>query len=320
MFDVFDSGSDHGQVYRALVVAPRSGVAELQRRTSLPTERVHRALELLRQLDAVVVVDPDTWDARRPDLVVAALLRGIDESRTRMRDAESPLTEAFRYARFETVGDVDIEVLRGPDIFDRFRRIQQSARRHVWSVDRPPYYWDEAEIVRQENIQSEQMATGIEYRTIYQESEGDSPIRNAGMARTVAAGESARVLARPALKMTIVDSEVALLPLDPPPGAEGVLATLLVHHSALLNVLCKVFESLWSFAVPVNLDTLNHEISPREREILTLMAAGAGDDAIARRLGVSRRTIVRHIGRLLEHLGATTRFQAGAQAARRGWL
>ena len=50
------------------------------------------------------------------------------------------------------------------------------------------------------------------------------------------------------------------------------------------------------------------------------MASGATDDAISRRLGLSRRTVVRRAARLLERLGASTRFQAGVQAAHRGWL
>jgi DNA-binding NarL/FixJ family response regulator len=50
------------------------------------------------------------------------------------------------------------------------------------------------------------------------------------------------------------------------------------------------------------------------------MAAGATDEVIARRLAISRRSVVRRTGLLMERLGATTRFQAGVQAARRGWL
>ncbi|MFF5212658.1 hypothetical protein [Streptosporangium sp. NPDC000396] len=50
------------------------------------------------------------------------------------------------------------------------------------------------------------------------------------------------------------------------------------------------------------------------------MASGATDEAIARRLGLGRRTVVRRVSALQRTLGATTRFQAGVQAARRGWL
>jgi DNA-binding NarL/FixJ family response regulator len=44
------------------------------------------------------------------------------------------------------------------------------------------------------------------------------------------------------------------------------------------------------------------------------------DQAIARQLGASRRTAARRTERFLEILDASSRFQAGAQAARRGWI
>jgi DNA-binding NarL/FixJ family response regulator len=61
-------------------------------------------------------------------------------------------------------------------------------------------------------------------------------------------------------------------------------------------------------------------LSEQDRKIITLMAAGVTDDAIARRLRLSRRTVSRRIATLLDRLGATTRFQAGVQAAHRDWL
>ena len=54
--------------------------------------------------------------------------------------------------------------------------------------------------------------------------------------------------------------------------------------------------------------------------ILSLLAAGATDATIAARVGVSQRTVERKVRLLLDRLDATTRFQAGLQAARRGWL
>ena len=42
--------------------------------------------------------------------------------------------------------------------------------------------------------------------------------------------------------------------------------------------------------------------------------------AIARAKGWSARTTQRRVQRLMSSLGATTRFQASLEAARRGWL
>lgn len=57
-----------------------------------------------------------------------------------------------------------------------------------------------------------------------------------------------------------------------------------------------------------------------ERALLGLLASGLKDEAIARQLGVHVHTARRRITALLARLGAGTRFQAGVQAGRRGWL
>jgi DNA-binding NarL/FixJ family response regulator len=48
-----------------------------------------------------------------------------------------------------------------------------------------------------------------------------------------------------------------------------------------------------------------------EDTIITLLAAGVKDEAIARQLGVSPHTVRRRIAALCKRLGVTTRFQAG---------
>jgi DNA-binding NarL/FixJ family response regulator len=57
-----------------------------------------------------------------------------------------------------------------------------------------------------------------------------------------------------------------------------------------------------------------------ERNLLQRMADGSTDESIARRLGISDRQVRRRIARLLQRLGVSSRFAAGAEAVRRGWL
>ncbi len=52
-----------------------------------------------------------------------------------------------------------------------------------------------------------------------------------------------------------------------------------------------------------------------KRSIVRLMAEGYKDEIVARRLGMSVRTCRRHIAEIMEELEATSRFQAGANAA-----
>jgi len=59
-------------------------------------------------------------------------------------------------------------------------------------------------------------------------------------------------------------------------------------------------------------------VTPREREVLALLAEGASNKTIARRLGISVHTAKYHVGSLLDKLDATGRTDAVAHAARIG--
>ncbi|MFC7381823.1 TrmB family transcriptional regulator [Sphaerisporangium rhizosphaerae] len=60
------------------------------------------------------------------------------------------------------------------------------------------------------------------------------------------------------------------------------------------------------------------ELGLADRRLLALLSAGLKDDAIARQLGTSPRSLRRRLRHLFDELDAETRFQAGAQAGRRG--
>ena len=59
-------------------------------------------------------------------------------------------------------------------------------------------------------------------------------------------------------------------------------------------------------------------LTPRELEVLALLAEGASNKVIARRLGISVHTAKFHVASLLDKLDAVGRTDAVAQAARRG--
>jgi DNA-binding CsgD family transcriptional regulator len=59
-------------------------------------------------------------------------------------------------------------------------------------------------------------------------------------------------------------------------------------------------------------------LTPRELEVLTLLAEGMSNKVIARRLGISVHTAKFHVGALIDKLDAVGRTDAVAQAARRG--
>jgi DNA-binding NarL/FixJ family response regulator len=73
--------------------------------------------------------------------------------------------------------------------------------------------------------------------------------------------------------------------------------------------------------IPTQQDTSDIEpLTPREREVLKLVAEGLPNKTIARELGISEHTAKFHVGSLLAKLGASSRTEAVTIATRRGLL
>jgi DNA-binding CsgD family transcriptional regulator len=62
------------------------------------------------------------------------------------------------------------------------------------------------------------------------------------------------------------------------------------------------------------------DLTKREAEVLTLIAAGLSDREIADRLVLSPHTVHRHVANVRTKLGLPTRAAAVAEAAKRGLL
>lgn len=61
-----------------------------------------------------------------------------------------------------------------------------------------------------------------------------------------------------------------------------------------------------------------HELSPREREVLALVAQGLPNKTIARRLGISEKTVKTHLTSVFTTLGVSDRTSAALWAQRNG--
>ena len=67
-----------------------------------------------------------------------------------------------------------------------------------------------------------------------------------------------------------------------------------------------------------NVEPHGFDLTPREFDVLTLLAEGASNKTIAKQLGISVHTAKFHVSSLLDKLDATGRTDAVAHAARRG--
>ncbi|MFB6826751.1 hypothetical protein ACFCXA_34755 [Streptomyces virginiae] len=171
------------------------------------------------------------------------------------------------------------------------------------------------------------LARGVVVRTVTDRLGTDFPDRAQELIALTGLGLQARIGRRLPTGLVLVDRRTCLLPpqpgsddgadaVDAAGGADGaalVFGDSLVHRAAL-----PLFESLWARATPVG--SPGSPLVADQRELLGLLASGLKDETIARRLGVHVHTARRRITRMLEELGADTRFQAGVQAAIRGWL
>lgn len=328
MLTAFDPDTPVGAAYGALVRRPRSTAATVAEATGADLADAERSLAELAAAGLAVHIEDsplDRWEATIPEEVADRLVTAEWARLSEFHDRARRLGELYRFARREADRYPGIEVVTDPAVvIARSLAMQQSAQRQVRAFDRPPYVSTrlpaalQSHIAQQTEIQEERMAADVRYRVIYHGGIYRDEQRLSGAMAAVAAGEEARILDEPPMKLQIIDESAAVFPLDPAGLTDG--ATLVVHRSGLLEALVAIFETLWGLAAPFSVSGTHEGLGQRDRDILILMATGATDDAIAHRLGLSRRTVARHTAALLDRLGATTRFQAGVQAARRGWL
>ena len=90
-------------------------------------------------------------------------------------------------------------------------------------------------------------------------------------------------------------------------------------HVVAARSLAVAFDLAWAAACgqPPNSPPPG-QVTAEQREILQVLSNGVTDDHAAAQLHMSRRTFARRVASLMDSLGATSRFQVGVQAARRG--
>jgi DNA-binding NarL/FixJ family response regulator len=78
--------------------------------------------------------------------------------------------------------------------------------------------------------------------------------------------------------------------------------------------------AVYGSADPIASPGLDEPLTDREREVLALLALGLPNKTIATRLAISEHTVKFHVGSILAKLGASSRSEALARAARLGLI
>lgn len=305
---------DDEAVYRELLRRTQADATELAATLGRTRPKVERSLGNLEEIGLVSRLPgrPVRMRAARPDVAIDVLVSRRQEELARTQLAARDLLTEMPVEERHRPEDI-VEVIVGREaIAARFEQLLTGTREELLVLDRPPYVSDAQ---RSDTSVRELLRDEVTVRGIYAPEALDLPGALEEAQDASRAGERSRVHANLPMKLAIGDRRLAILPV----GADlAIDAALCIRPSALLDALTRLFDLLWAQATPIVAPDSGGQFS--DRELAALLASGAKDDVVARHLGTSTRTLSRRIAELMEHLHVRTRFQAGVQAVRLGWL
>ncbi|MET9302462.1 LuxR C-terminal-related transcriptional regulator [Micromonospora aurantiaca] len=318
-------GAFDERVYRLLLAEPRRPLAASADALAATPTRVRTAVTRLARLGLVRRISPGHYEAVSPEAALTTLVArrrlAHETALNGVQAAIGDFDHLFRTARLSDPARW-VEVVTGAAVAARMDEVTTSIRPHFWVLDRPPYRTEIAGVPRTNEAEAAMTASlvaqGVDLRSVYCPDSMYRPGRFELLVRLSEAGEQARMLPSLPFKLRIVDLRVAVVSLT----GDGYDNLALIHPSGLLDALIELFLVYWNQGTPLTSDRPPVEDGPSDEELLLLrlLRAGLKDEAIARQIGVSARTATRRIAALIDRLGATSRFQAGAEAAARGWL
>lgn len=305
------------RVYRALLRSPGATAAALASIVDAPVAAVGAALSRLGELGLVRGAGPSGGHAPNdPEPALTALVHRREAELQAVRATAGELAADFRIGRLRAHPDQLVEVVTGAhDIYLRTMELYEGATGEIMAFERPPYAVpaDFDEVAAELPI----LERGVALRVVYSAEALAAPEKFDTVRRLAELGEQARTMPALPMKLMIVDRAAARVSLTT--DAYATESVAIIRASGLLDALIALFEAFWARAHPIG-STGTGELSTEEARVLELLGAGFKDEAIARNLRTSMRTVGRRIERILAELDAATRFQAGAQAARRNWL
>jgi sugar-specific transcriptional regulator TrmB/DNA-binding CsgD family transcriptional regulator len=322
------------RVYRALLWDPEASLNNLAFATGVGQTELRRLLSALEMKGVIHRTKGKShgYVPVAPDIAVEGLIQRRQEEIELIRAHLPQLREEY-HSPADRGDPVEFaEVVSGREaVARRFAQLQQSATETILIFDNPPYALpDNADAQLVNQLEFERLEEGIQYRTIYSREAMAISGRSNEIHAYVKAGEVAHVSPELPMKLAIADRRLAIMPLivnAPTHNAPSqVESAVVVHQSSLLDALATLFAAFWDRSLPLSFSAeagkeLGTEEDDEERELLlSLLTAGLTDEAIAHQLGISIRTVRRRVRHLMDQLGVITRFQAGVQAAKRGWL
>jgi biotin operon repressor len=151
---------------------------------------------------------------------------------------------------------------------------------------------------------------GARLRSVYQHATRHDAATVSRVRELTEAGAEVRTFDEVISRLVIVDHRVAFIP-----TATDNSTAVLITQPAVVAYLGRLFEYVWARADPFLPHTARNITTPVRDLMINLLIEGATGTAIAKRLGISERTLANHIARLKKECKAKSSFQLGYRLA-----
>lgn len=268
------------------------------------------------------VVSPDVAaaDSVQEDVVrIQELNQTIQDVRSQLAAVE-PRYTAARRRRLQTF--TPVELIEDPAAVRRLIR-NSTSECTQWAYILHPSRSLRAESHRASAVFDKAMVQrGIERRNLYHEGVLSSAATRRSAAELIPLGVKFRITPWVPLVAMIYDEDLAILSRRSSPEDR---AAIVIRDADLVGIVLLLYRTLWDTAAPFPLDDQEQlsspgELSEKHRKVLSGLASGLTDEAIARRLGIHVRMLRRQISELSDQTNSESRFQLAVHATDQGWI
>ena len=303
------------KVYRVLLRQPRWQVVDIAEALSLDRAEVRAVIAELRSRGLVMASAdlPHAVRAVHPDLAMAQPAAKRPDRHLTRTVPEPTRDTPNTPGTLHSAPDGEWTHLDGADeVTTMIERLMASARREVMVLT-PDYEANSFEFRPQ--IGEAVTRNGAALKTVWGPAVLEAPQAVKYARLRGFRFPAPRAAPEVNVRAVIIDRSTAVVL-----GAPGQLRML--SEGPAFDTLLSTADYLWEHSVELRSAVEIRERShrPRHETVLQLLAEGHTDQAIARRIGVSVRTVRNDVALVMGSLGARSRFQAGVRAVGLGLL
>ncbi|MFJ9250915.1 LuxR C-terminal-related transcriptional regulator [Streptomyces sp. NPDC101776] len=282
--------------------------------------QVERAVARLTDIGLLIPMPTTTsgYVCARPEEALARLLAAeqqiVEESQRQLvssRDQIRTLMRGFPM-QGESAGAAHVELLlSGAEVNNFIERQVGGVRRRQLVMHpggAPPQELVDEMILRDVEV----ISRGVQIKALYPRHVASIDYVREYLAEAAHQGADIRLSPYLPIRLILLDEDLAVLPIDPHDTSKGAFT---IRSSEVARALKAILYFHWHGASKLDeisdRSALDGQLSltAQEHAIIRMLAMGARDDAIARHLSISPRTLSRTISILLDRLGVQSRFR-----------